>query len=232
MSVLALHAVGWQPAGAARQGVPPILEGVELELDSGEWLAVTGPSGGGKTTLLSLAAGLLRPGQGEVELFGRQLSELSEAELAALRAGSLGMVFQNYHLDDTRNAEDNILLPGYFCDVPWHELRSRCRELAERLRLTEQLEKPVSVLSGGQRQRVAVARAVLLRPRLILADEPTGALDRPTAQLVLDLLQAENEAGASLLTVSHDPVLLGRADRTVHLQDGRLQPSPVVEAVP
>lgn len=232
MSVLALHSVAWLPPSAAKGGTHPVLEGVDLQLAAGEWLAITGPSGGGKTTLLSLAAGLLRPSRGEVELFGRALAQLSETELAGMRAGALGMIFQGYHLDDTRSTGDNILLPGYFCDLPWFDLKTRCAQLAEKLDLTEHLEKPVSVLSGGQRQRVAVARALLLRPKLILADEPTGALDRPTAQLVLDLFDIENQAGASLLTITHDPVLLERADRSVQLESGRLQPAPAVEAAP
>jgi putative ABC transport system ATP-binding protein len=163
--------------------VNQVLEEVSLELSAGQWLTVTGPSGGGKTTLLSLAAGLL-----------------------------------------------NILLPGYFCKTPWLELRDRCEELAGHLQLTDHLDKKVSVLSGGQRQRVAVARALLLRPRLILADEPTGALDRPTAQLVLDLLDAENRKGAALLTVTHDPALLERSAGSLDLHAGRLS-SPLPEGI-
>ena len=230
-TVLALSAVTWHPPSPLRTGALPILDGVDLELAEGEWVAVSGPSGGGKTTLLSLAAGLLLPSSGQVSLFGRSLVQLTQLELAALRAGSIGMIFQNYHLDDTRSAVDNILLPGYFCKVPWFDLRKRCAELAERLRLTDHLEKPVSVLSGGQRQRVAVARALLLKPRLILADEPTGALDRPTAGLVLDLLDSENQGGASLLTITHDSVLLDRADRSVELQDGRLTPGKLPDGL-
>lgn len=222
MNVLALRGVGWHPPAISRSAAQAVLDGVDLELRQGEWLAVTGPSGGGKTTLLSLAAGLLKPSRGQVYLFGKALTELSESELATLRAGQIGMIFQSYHLDDTRSAGENILLPGYFCKEPWLVLRERCRELAARLNLTEQLEKPVSVLSGGQRQRVAVARALLLKPRLILADEPTGALDQPTAKLVLDLFDSENQAGAALLTITHDPVLLERADRSLNLHLGRV----------
>lgn len=222
MTALSLRGVGWQPPQTSRSGSVAVLEGVNLEVAKGEWLAITGPSGGGKTTLLSLAAGLLKPGQGQVTLLGHDLSSIADADLARLRAGSLGMIFQNYHLDDSRSTEGNILLPGYFCQRPWFDLKTRCAELAGRLQLTEHLAQPVSVLSGGQRQRVAVARALLLKPELILADEPTGALDRPTANLVLDLLDSENEAGATLLTITHDPVLLERADRSVELQSGLL----------
>lgn len=229
MSVLALRSVAWQPPAAARSGAAAILEGVDLELNQGEWLAVTGPSGGGKTTLLSLAAGLLRPSGGEVVLFDKPLTAYSERELAQLRAGSIGMIFQNYHLDDSRSAGDNILLPGYFCSLSWFDLKARAAELAQKLEMTEHLEKPVSVLSGGQRQRVAVARALLLKPRLLLADEPTGALDRPTAQMVLDLFQSVNAEGTTVLTVTHNSVLLERADRSLELQNGRLASSGALE---
>jgi putative ABC transport system ATP-binding protein len=156
------------------------------------------------------------------------VGNLAEAELADLRAGPIGMIFQNYHLDDSRSAAENILLPGYFSKAPWFDLKTRCTELAQRLELNEHLEKPVSVLSGGQRQRVAVARALLLGPKLLLADEPTGALDRPAARLVLDLLEAEcRQRGATLMTITHDPVLLERASRTLKLQEGRLVNSEV-----
>jgi putative ABC transport system ATP-binding protein len=229
MSVLSLRGVGWQTPGKARAVVQTVLEEIDLELAEGEWLAVTGPSGGGKTTLLSLAAGLLEPTAGQVALLDKPLPELEQAELGAMRSGSVGMIFQGYHLDDSRSARENILLPGYFSKRPWFELKSRCQELAGILRLSDHLDKPVSVLSGGQRQRVAVARALLMKPRLVLADEPTGALDRPTARLVLDLLDAENQAGAALLTITHDPVLLERANRVVELNEGRLSTGPSAE---
>ena len=220
--ILSFSGVSWSPPLYQGDESQPILDGVHLELPRGDWMALTGPSGGGKTTLLSLAAGLLKPSRGTVSLFGQPLARSSEREVATLRAHSLGLIFQNYHLDDSRSTEENILLPGYFSQKSWHELRSRCCELAEELGLSEQLKKPVSVLSGGQRQRVAVARALLISPRLVLADEPTGALDQPTAKLVLDLLHKENRAGVTLLTITHDPVLLKHAKRSAHLEGGRL----------
>lgn len=220
---LELSGVGWSVKESAREDSSPVLSDVNLALSQGDWLAVTGPSGGGKTTLLSLAAGLLKPTVGSVTVLGHQLSKLSEVELSRLRAGSVGMIFQSFHLDDSRDTRDNILLPAYFSQRPWFELRQRAQELASLLQIEDQLEKRVSVLSGGQRQRVAVARALLLNPKLILADEPTGALDRPTGRLVLDLLEKEKAAGASLLTVTHDPTLQERADRVMELEGGRLK---------
>ena len=222
MTVLELSSVGWSPKSTAREEAPPVLGDVDLRLEAGEWLALTGPSGSGKTTLLSIAAGLLKPGRGSVKLVGEELDQISENRLAELRSSSVGLIFQGFHLDDSRNTGDNILLPAYFSSRPWFDLRQRSVELADLLGLTEHLDKSVSVLSGGQRQRVAVARALLLEPKLILADEPTGALDRPTAQLVLDLFEKEKARGTSLLTVTHDPVLQGRADRILHLHDGKL----------
>ena len=220
---LELAEVEWSVQGSARESSPPVLAGVSLSLVAGEWLVLAGPSGGGKTTLLSIAAGLLRPTSGKVSIDGQDLSSIPEQALARLRADSVGMVFQSFHLDDSRDALDNILLPGYFSPRPWFELRERALELARALQLEEHLKKRVSVLSGGQKQRVAVARALLLGPKLLLADEPTGALDPPTAALVLDLFERERERGAALLTVTHDPVVQERADRVLELGGGSLR---------
>ena len=222
MSVLELSAVGWTPKSTGREEASPILSDVDFRVEAGEWVVLTGPSGSGKTTLLSLAAGLLKPSQGSVELLGENLARISDDRLAELRAGSLGLIFQGFHLDDSRTTGDNILLPAYFSNRPWFELRERAGELATQLGLGDHLHKDVSVLSGGQRQRVAVARSLLLKPKFILADEPTGALDRPTANLVLDLLEKEKERGTALLTVTHDTALQERADRIFSLRDGRL----------
>ncbi len=227
MTVCKLTGVGWQiPSKAGTEPGESILNGIDLEIQAGEWVAISGYSGGGKTTLLSMAAGLLSPGEGTVALFGEPVQGLREAELAKLRNQKIGLVFQNYHLDDTRSALENILLPGYFSQQTWFDLKARARELAARLDLTSHLEKDVSVLSGGQRQRVAVARSLLLEPSLVLADEPTGALDQPTADLVLDLFSHEHQRGISFLTVTHDSRLLERCDRHLELNDGQLRCVP------
>ena len=135
----------------------------------------------------------------------------------------IGLVFQNYHLDDSRSALENILLPGYFAQSNWHELTTRARGLGERLGLAEHLHKPASVLSGGQRQRVAVCRALLHSPQLILADEPTGALDQESADLVLKVLAEQVADGAALVTVTHDSAVLSHADLCLTFHDGRLR---------
>lgn len=223
-TLLQFQQVSWTPPS----GREPVLNELDLQLESSEWLAITGSSGGGKTTLLSLAAGLLHPDAGSVTLFGTNLGAQTDDQLSQLRLGRVGLVFQNYHLDDTRSAGENILLPGYFLPNTWFELKQRCQALAKHLGLEGQLEKPVSVLSGGQRQRVAVARALLSQPELILADEPTGALDGPTADLVLQLFATEQERGAGLITVTHNRALLERCGRAIELSEGRLEKAEVV----
>ncbi len=212
--------VEWSPASDFGGGGEPILRGLDFELQTGQWCALTGPSGSGKTSLLSLAAGLMKPSSGRVELFGLNLSDRDDAEVAALRVSRVGLIFQGYHLDETRSTLENILLPGYFCSRPWLQLRERAQDLAERVQLTKHLDKAVSVLSGGQRQRVAVARALLLEPELLLADEPTGALDAGTSEWVLSLFEELRASGVTLLTVTHDPLLLQRCDREVELRSG------------
>lgn len=202
---------------------PNLLQEIDLQLPRACWLALTGESGGGKTSLLSLAAGLLRPHSGSVKVHGRALEELDDDAVSRLRLEHVGLLFQQYQLDEAQTALENILLPGYFCTRPWFELRARAEELAERLGLTPHLGKPASVLSGGQRQRVALGRALLLEPTLLLADEPTGALDRSTAGSVLSLFATLRDEGLSLLTVTHDPNVLELCDLHLELKNGQLR---------
>ncbi len=220
---LEVENVAWGAPRALKAGDPPILKDLSLKVVPGRWVAITGPSGSGKTTLLSICAGLLRPTEGEVSLFEQKLSSLSDPEISRLRGAKIGLVFQNYHLDDSRSALENILLPGYFGQSNWHELAARARDLGERLGLAEHLVKPASVLSGGQRQRVAVCRALLHSPQLILADEPTGALDQETADLVLKILAEQVAGGASLVTVTHDSAVLSHADLCLAFDSGQLR---------
>lgn len=219
---LQVEGLCWKVEGSDRSGDPPILQALGLSLEAGRWLALSGPSGVGKTTFLSLCAGLLRPTSGSVSVFGVPLEKCEEEEVARLRADKLGLLFQNYHLDDTRSCLDNILLPGYFSTRPWRELQTRAKQLAERLGLSEHLDKPASVLSGGQRQRVGLARALLCHPAMLLADEPTGALDRETAEGVLGLLSELRQEGVTLVTVTHDPAVLQVADYHYTFSGGRL----------
>lgn len=220
---LSLSAVDWCPPESVKAGDSLIIEQLSLEVAEGSWVALTGPSGTGKTTVLSLSAGLIEPLKGDVTLFGQKLNELPDEEVSRLRSQCLGLIFQNYHLDDCRTVEENILLPAYFQDCGWHEIRERARYLAERLGLTPYLAKGVSVLSGGQRQRVAICRAFLLQPRLLLADEPTGALDEDTASDVLELIDEEVLAGMAVLCVTHNERVLSKSSRRYHFSDGKLE---------
>lgn len=219
---LSLDGVGWTPPPSQGRTFPAILTDINLEVQAREWLAIKGASGSGKTTLLSICGGLMAPTVGTVKLFGHRLKDQSEVERAHLRAQTVGMIFQNYQLDDSRTTKDNLLLAAYFCKRPWHALEARANQLAEKLEITDYFSRPVSVLSGGQRQRVAVGRALLLEPKLILADEPTGALDEISSQLVLDLLNEERQQGAALITVSHDERISRQAPVQLLLAQGRL----------
>jgi putative ABC transport system ATP-binding protein len=220
---LEIKELSWGIPGALEAGEPPIIEGLNLRVEPGSWVTLTGPSGVGKTTMLSLCAGLLRPDSGEVRLFEHSLRDLSDSQISELRATKLGLIFQNYHLDDSRTTLENILLPGYFGKLNWRRLTETAVELAEQLGLTEQLSKSVSVLSGGQRQRVALARALIVSPELVLADEPTGALDDETAQIVLNILSQRVNGGMSVLSVTHDRLVLDRSDVQYRLVGGALE---------
>lgn len=194
------------------------LDGVHLEVQPGEFVAVMGSSGSGKSTLLACAAGLIAPTQGTVSIGGRQLSGLSDDELTEVRRTQIGFVFQSYNLVPSLTALDNVRLPSILGgDAPDGE---RLGQLADRLGITDRLQHRPSQLSGGQQQRVAIARALSMAPSIVLADEPTGALDTASADSVLDLLEEESKRGQSIVTVTHDPLVAERADRVVFLRDG------------
>lgn len=190
----------------------------ELTVPAGESLALVGPSGSGKTTLLHLLAGIRLPAAGDVAVDGIQIHALSDPARRAFRAAHLGMIFQEFELLEHLNVLDNILLPyriapGLTLNA---EVRRRAHELAETLEVGDKLRRYVGRLSQGERQRVAVCRALLTRPKLLLADEPTGNLDPVNKQIVLDLLFDElRRTGTSLVTVTHDHGLLDRFDRTI-----------------
>lgn len=189
-----------------------------LRVERGEHVALVGPSGCGKTTLLNLLAGVLLPGAGELVVADQSVSNLSDARRRDFRIRSLGLIFQNFELLDYLDVRDNILLPlriGRGLSVP-PELTARAAELAERLGIKDKLDRHPPRLSQGERQRVAVCRALLMRPSVILADEPTGNLDPANKFVVLDLLlDHARESGATLLTVTHDRELLDRFDRVL-----------------
>ncbi|MDE2292606.1 MAG: ABC transporter ATP-binding protein [Elusimicrobia bacterium] len=200
-----------------------VLHGVTLEVAPGETVAVTGPSGSGKSTLLGLLAGLERPSGGRLSFKGRDLTGLSEDELAAWRRRSVGFVFQSHRLVPALTALENVLLPLELSGVPDAEALRRARETLEKLGLGERLGHFPHQLSGGEQQRAALARAYVHSPELILADEPTGSLDPANADAVLAALLSLNaDRGAALVLVTHDAAVAGRLSRRVALARGRL----------
>ena len=201
---------------------PPALDGVELAVRPGEAVAVMGPSGCGKSTLLNLVAGLDRPTDGEVEVAGTVLNRLSETALARFRRANIGIVFQFFHLLDELTARDNVLLPAQLAGISRPAARARADELLDALGLAAKGDSYPARLSGGERQRVAVARALINQPPLLLADEPTGAVDAKAGAQVLELLRDLNRGGQTVLLVTHDESLArGAATRIETMRDGR-----------
>ncbi|MEZ3181208.1 ABC transporter ATP-binding protein [Streptomyces pimonensis] len=199
------------------------LDGVSLEIRAGEAVAVMGPSGCGKSTLLNMIAGLDRPTAGSVVVRGENVGELGERVLALYRRRHIGMVFQFFNLIDDLSALDNVALAAQLTGTPARQARRRALELFDELETADRARAYPAVLSGGERQRVAVARALMNRPALLLADEPTGALDSRTGEQVMDLLLDLNQIGQTLVLVTHDERLARRcASRLVLLADGRV----------
>jgi putative ABC transport system ATP-binding protein len=204
-------------------GGPPALAEVSMSVAAGEVVAVMGPSGSGKSTLLNLVAGLDRPTSGTVTVAGRRIDTLSESALARFRARHVGIIFQFFNLLDDLTVEDNVLLPAQLAGASRRQARSRAGELLERMGLQSFRDKYPARMSGGQRQRVAIARALVNSPAVLLADEPTGALDTATGQEIGALLRSLAAAGQTLVLVTHDPGMAEQyAARTLRLVDGRV----------
>jgi putative ABC transport system ATP-binding protein len=204
-----------------------ILRGIDLEIQLGEFVAIMGPSGSGKSTLLGLLAGLDTPTSGRIILDGEDITGLNEDRMALLRGRKVGFVFQSYHLLPTLTAEENVLLPyeltGGNGRSGGNEGPKRARELLESVGLLDRRDHYPIQLSGGEQQRVALARAFMVRPPILLADEPTGNLDTQNGQHVLELLISLNlREGTTLVLVTHDPALSNRASRRITLRDGRI----------
>jgi putative ABC transport system ATP-binding protein len=206
----------------SRAGPVSILRDVDLEAREGQSLAIVGPSGSGKTSLLMVMAGLERASGGKVEVAGQDLSGLGEDELALMRGAAIGIVFQSFHLVPTMTALENVALPLEFAGAA--DAFATARELLQEVGLSHRMDHFPAQLSGGEQQRVAIARALSRRPKLILADEPTGNLDRKTGGHVIDLLFGlQRRREATLILVTHDEKLAAACDRTIRMADGRVE---------
>jgi putative ABC transport system ATP-binding protein len=198
------------------------LRGIDLDLCSGAMTAIMGPSGCGKSTLLNLLGLIDRPTSGTYQLTGCETQALDHGQRAVMRGAAIGFVFQQFHLLPTLTARENVILPLRHAGVPRRDRLDLATSALERVGLADRSEHRPGQLSGGQQQRVAIARALVRRPPLLLADEPTGALDRTTSTTVMDLLAELTRDGLAVVVVTHDPVVAQRADRCITMSDGQV----------
>jgi len=206
------YEVGGRPVNALR--------GVDLAIPDGDYIAVMGPSGSGKSTLLNILGCLDRPTAGSYVLDGREVSGLSDEELSLVRRHKIGFVFQVFHLVPRLTAAENVALPLLFAGAPSRERQEKASRALAAVGLADRAHHRPDQLSGGERQRVAVARATIMGPSMLLADEPTGNLDTKNGREVIELLERMNQAGLTLVVVTHDPAIGGRARRRLQLTDG------------
>ena len=199
------------------------LSNINFSVEKGEYVAIMGESGSGKTTLLNILAALDKPTSGEVLLNGKNLVSVKEKEISAFRRDHLGFVFQDFNLLDNFSLKDNIFLPLVLSGVDYKEMEKRIRPIAQKLGITELLEKYPYEVSGGQKQRAAVARALITNPELVLADEPTGALDYNTGKQILKLLQdTSRETGMTVIVITHNQAITPMANRVIAMRSGRV----------
>ncbi|GGF35128.1 macrolide export ATP-binding/permease protein MacB [Microbacterium sorbitolivorans] len=198
------------------------LKGANLSIEPGEYVSIVGPSGSGKSTMLNILGLLDRPTVGEYRLGGAPTSKLTEDQRAAVRAQTIGFVFQSFHLMSRRSVFDNVLMPMTYSGVPRGERAERAAYALERVGLAHRRDFFPGTLSGGEKQRVAIARAVVSDPKLLLADEPTGSLDQRTSGEVMELFEDLNSDGLTLVIITHDQAVAERAARSVRISDGRL----------
>lgn len=205
-------------------GSPPTvaLAGVSLRIDEGEMVAIVGPSGSGKSTMLNIIGSLDRATSGDTRIAGHDVTTMTDASLSALRAYTIGFIFQQFHLSDGVTALDNVATGLLYTGLAPRERRRRARAALERVGLGARLEHHPRQMSGGERQRVAIARAVVGEPRLLLADEPTGSLDTASGEGVMEILHDLNRSGTTVVVITHDQDLAERLPRRVRIRDGKI----------
>lgn len=202
--------------------VVPVLKDVSLTVEEGEYVAIMGPSGSGKTTLMNIIGCLDRPTSGTYELAGENVLKLKDRELSDLRLKSIGFVFQSFQLMPRESAVENVALPLSYAGVRKKERRSRATKALERVGLGDRVNFRPTQLSGGQKQRVAIARAMVNHPKILLADEPTGALDSKSGEQIMELFDSLNEEGVTIVMITHDPRIAAKAKRSVRIIDGEI----------
>ena len=202
--------------------VVPVLKDVSLTVEEGEYVAIMGPSGSGKTTLMNIIGCLDRPTSGTYELAGENVLKLKDRELSDLRLKSIGFVFQSFQLMPRESAVENVALPLSYAGVRKKERRSRATRALERVGLGDRVNFRPTQLSGGQKQRVAIARAMVNHPKILLADEPTGALDSKSGEQIMELFDSLNEEGVTIVMITHDPRIAAKAKRIVRIIDGEI----------
>lgn len=200
-----------------------VLNEINLDIKQGEFVAITGPSGSGKSTMLNIVGALDKPSWGKVYLDGKDISTMSESNLAVLRGRKIGFIFQQFNLLKNLTALQNVTLPMEAINVSGNDAKKRASEILNLLGLSERLTHKPNELSGGQQQRVAIARALANDPDVILADEPTGNLDSKTGKFVMDFLGNMNDDGKTVILITHDIELVSYAKRIVHIKDGRVE---------
>ena len=210
------------------QGKEPvhILKNINLTVEKGDYLAIMGPSGSGKTTLMNMIGCLDVPTSGTYELDGKDLHDYTDDDLAEVRNKYIGFVFQGFYLMPKMEAIDNVALPLLYADVPLKERRARAEEALKAVGLGERLHFLPNQLSGGQCQRVAIARAMVTKPALLLADEPTGALDTKAGNQIMEIFRKLSDEGMTIIMITHEPAIAECADKTYHILDGELRTEP------
>ena len=210
--------------------VSHVLKGIDLTVNRGEFLAILGPSGSGKSTLMNIIGCLDTPTAGDYWLSGRHIAEQNEASLAQIRSKEIGFIFQSFHLLQRQSALENVELPLIYAGMPKSQRRARAKEVLERVQLSDKMDHYPGQLSGGQQQRVAIARAVANNPTILLADEPTGALDQTTGHQVMELFHSLNEEGRTIVMITHDSKIAAHAQRIVRILDGNISEGNLEDA--